>query len=213
MDDGLLRFETEAKNAGAYRVIGIDEAGRGPLAGPVVACAVVLPGDFDLSGITDSKKLTPAAREKAFLRLTQTDGVLWGLGQAGAAEIDQINILQATHQAMRRALAALPPCDAGQTEAILVDGLPVPNLHTNCRALVKGDALSASIAAASIIAKVTRDALMSGPVHEAHPEYGFAKHKGYGSALHLAALREFGPCPFHRKTFGPVAQCILDLGE
>ena len=204
----LWQYETEAKKAGAHRVIGIDEAGRGPLAGPVVACALVLPPGFDLSGITDSKKLSPAAREKAFLRLTETPAVLFGIGQVDAPEIDQINILQATHKAMRLALAALPLTD-GETDAVLVDGLPVPRLHANCRALVKGDSLSASIAAASIIAKVTRDRLMSGPVHAAHPQYGFASHKGYGSAVHLAALREFGPCPFHRKTFGPVAQCAF----
>lgn len=209
MESVLWHYETEAKAGGAHRVVGIDEAGRGPLAGPVVACALVLPDGFDLDGITDSKKLSPAAREKAFLRLNATSGVLVGIGQIDAPEIDRINILQATHKAMRLALAALLPLPDGETDAVLVDGLPVPNLHVNCRALVKGDSLSASIAAASIIAKVTRDRLMSGPVHDAHPQYGFASHKGYGSPTHLAALREFGPCPYHRRTFGPVAQCAF----
>ena len=110
---------------------------------------------------------------------------------------------------MRLALANLPPAPDGEADAVLVDGLPVPNLHPNCRALVKGDSLSASIAAASIIAKVTRDRLMCGPVHDAHPEYDFPSHKGYGSPTHLAALRQHGPCPYHRRSFAPVGQCAL----
>ncbi len=207
----LFIYEQEALSAGALRVIGIDEAGRGPLAGPVVAAAVSLPDGFDVTGIMDSKKLSPTAREKAFARLMETSGVCVGVGIVHAPEIDRINILQATYAAMRLALAELAP--SPENDAVLVDGLPVPNLHTNCRALVKGDSLSASIAAASIIAKVTRDRLMSGPIHDAYPQYDFPKHKGYGSPTHLAALREHGPSPYHRRSFSPVAQCGLLFDE
>ena len=197
-------YERTLWEAGKLHVAGVDEVGRGPLAGPVIACAVILPHDFDDTGITDSKKMTEAARERAYTRLCN-EAVAYALGILDAPEIDRLNILRATHQAMRLALAALSVAP----DAVLVDGLPVPNLHVNSTAIVKGDSLSASIAAASIIAKVTRDRYMAGEAHTAYPVYGFAGHKGYPAPTHLAALVEHGPCPLHRRSFGPVAQVAL----
>jgi ribonuclease HII len=185
---------------------GVDEAGRGPIAGPVVAAAVLLPTDFDLTGITDSKKMTATAREKAFLRLTTE--AQFGIGIVPADEIDRMNILRATHHAMRLALSALPHAP----QRVLVDGLPVPHLHENCIAIVQGDLLCPVIAAASIIAKVTRDRLMC-EYHTTYPEYGFDQHKGYGTKAHLFALSEHGPCPLHRRTFAPVAQLAFRFEE
>jgi ribonuclease HII len=202
----LFEHERAAWRGGARRIAGIDEAGRGPLAGPVVAAAVLLPFDFDLTGINDSKKLSPDARASAFARLLADTRVIVGVGLSEPDEIDRINILRATHEAMRRALAAL----GGDTpDFVLVDGLPVPHLHPRCTALVKGDSRSASIAAASIVAKVTRDRLMAGQYHAAHPEYDFARHKGYPTPDHLRALAQHGPCAIHRRSFAPVAQCAL----
>jgi ribonuclease HII len=193
--------------AGLLRVAGVDEAGRGPLAGPVVAAAVILPPDFNPVGVRDSKKLSPPAREQARERI-EREACAVGVGLVEAAEIDRLNILRATHEAMRRALAALPtPADA-----VLVDGLPVPGLHERCQALVKGDDKSVSVAAASIVAKVTRDAIMTA-AHEQFPVYDFGRHKGYPTPDHLRALDEHGPCPLHRRSFGPVAQCCLKFGE
>lgn len=200
----LWHFERVAWAEGYGRVAGVDEAGRGPLAGPVVAAAVVLPPDFDAVGINDSKKLSASVRERAFERLL-TEGAHIGVAAVDAPEIDKLNILQATHEAMRRALAALPI----GPDLVLVDGLPVPGLHEHCRALVKGDSRSVSIAAASIVAKVTRDRLMCGAYHEQYPVYDFARHKGYGTRDHLVALATHGPSPLHRFSFGPVAQAVL----
>jgi ribonuclease HII len=203
----LWEHERIAWAEGRVRVAGVDEAGRGPLAGPVVAAAVILPQTgFDTQGITDSKKLSESARERLFEHLSAAEAVRIGVGIIHAPEIDRINILRATHQAMRYALAALPD----SVDVVLVDGLPVPHLHTDCRSLVKGDSRSFSIAAASIIAKVTRDRLMAGEYHALYPEYNFARHKGYPSPEHLAALEAHGPCAIHRRTFGPVAQqCLI----
>ncbi len=202
MTDAPTTYERAARGQGFQRVAGIDEAGRGPLAGPVVAAAVIIPEGFQATGITDSKRLSAAARERAYERIVED--CLFAIGSAEPDEIDRINILQATYAAMRRALAALPePADF-----VLVDGLPVPNLHPHCRALVKGDSLSLSIAAASIVAKVTRDRILC-EADKTYPQYGFAGHKGYGSAAHLAALAAYGPCPLHRRSFGPVAQQAL----
>ncbi|MDR3709281.1 MAG: ribonuclease HII [Capsulimonadaceae bacterium] len=196
-------YESACWAEGFQRVAGVDEVGRGPLAGPVVAACVILPPDFDTEGINDSKKLTARAREAAYERITG-GAAAWALGMADAGEIDKINILRATHVAMARAMAALMP----QPDFLLVDGLPVPGLPCpNQRALVGGDALSVSIAAASIVAKVTRDRMMV-EADECYPQYGFAGHKGYGSASHIAALREHGPCPLHRRSFSPVAQVL-----
>lgn len=196
-------LEAQARADGKRAIAGVDEVGRGCLAGPVVAAAVILPIDFDPAGIGDSKKLSAAQRERAYERIL-AEAVSYGIGQCDAAEIDRINILRATHEAMRRALAALAPAP----DVVFVDGLPVPNLHPNCHNLIKGDSLCLSIAAASIVAKVTRDRLLV-EYDALWPEYGFAGHKGYGSADHVAALEKHGPCPIHRRTFGPVAQLRL----
>jgi len=196
----LWRYETFARGEGHVLIAGLDEVGRGPLAGPVVAACVVLPPDFSLDGIADSKKLSERQRERAYARIT-AEALAVGLGQIEAGEIDRINILRATHAAMRLALRAL----AIAPTLVLVDGLRVPDLPCPAsRFLVGGDNLSASIAAASIVAKVTRDRQMI-EADKQWPEYGFAGHKGYGAPKHLAALQEHGPCPLHRRSFSPVA--------
>lgn len=189
---------------GISPVVGIDEAGRGPLAGPVVAAAVVLPRNFSLSGLDDSKKLTPRQREQLYRELTSDPAVTWASACADHLEIDRLNILRATHQAMREAFLALHtrPVHA------LIDGLPVPDFPCEQTALVGGDALSLSIAAASIIAKVERDRIMENLDRE-YPKYGFSKHKGYPTPDHLARLRTHGPCPVHRRSYAPVAQACL----
>jgi len=189
---------------GFLLVAGVDEAGRGPLAGPVVAAAVILPDDFELDGLNDSKKVAPKRREALHTTLTTHTEVLWSVAEAGVEEIDRLNILRATHLAMARALEALPQ----EPHHALVDGLPVRGLPVEHTALVEGDAISLSIAAASIIAKVTRDRLMA-ELDAQYPQYGFARHKGYGVREHLEALRKHGPCPVHRRTFQPVAQTQL----
>ncbi len=201
-----LLLERKAWSAGHRRVAGIDEAGRGPLAGPVVAAAVCIEAtnleelaQTSLLGLTDSKKLSAARREKFFEILTASSAITYGVGQVSAEEIDRINILNATHLAMRRALETLRP----PVELVLVDGLPVPGLPTASEAIVKGDALSALIAAASIIAKVTRDRQMD-ELDARHPQYGFKDHKGYGTAAHLEAIRVHGPIPEHRRSFAPI---------
>lgn len=196
-------FERECalREQGIFLVAGIDEAGRGPLAGPVVAAAVVFLEHEAPEGLDDSKKLTAARRETLFESLAANPHVLWAVSVQSAEVVDRINILQATHRAMREAVSALNR----QIDHALIDGLPVRNFPSPHTALVGGDALSFSIAAASVMAKVTRDRLM----HEADtqfPQYGFRNHKGYGTPEHLAALREHGPCPLHRVSFAPVAQ-------
>jgi ribonuclease HII len=200
----LIEFEREAFAAGRRRVAGLDEAGRGPLAGPVVAACVVLPlqdgAPAELDGLTDSKQLTAARREYFLGILRRMPGVAIGVGRASVSEIDRLNVLRATHLAMARAAAALRP----EADFLLVDGLPVPGLPIPSRSIVRGDALSLSIAAASVVAKVTRDRLMPA-LDRRHPGYGFARHKGYGTAAHLLALRLLGPCPAHRRSFRPVA--------
>lgn len=188
------------------RVAGVDEAGRGPLAGPVVAAAVVFHAPECPEGVLDSKALSPAQRDIAYDRIL--DCADWAVGMVGVEEIDRINILRATHLAMRRAVESLP-CPP---DFLLVDGLPVPGLPCPCRCLVKGERQSASIAAASIIAKVTRDRLMI-DLHERYPAYNFARHKGYGTPEHLRALAEHGPCPLHRLTFAPVRACSGEGGR
>ena len=184
-------------------VAGIDEVGRGPLAGPVVAACVVLPPDFALDGIGDSKTLTQHQRERAETRI-RAEALAVGLGIVEPDVIDRINIRRATHEAMRLAYHQLTPLP----DCVLIDGLPVrdfPCPHQT--AIVKGDSLSVSIAAASIVAKVARDRMMCA-YDLVYPEYGFAGHKGYGSARHLAALTEHGPCPIHRRSFSPVSACV-----
>jgi ribonuclease HII len=186
---------------GFFLVAGVDEAGRGPLAGPVLAAAVILPRDFALDGLNDSKKLTAKKREHFHAILTTRTEIHWAVGAASVEEIDTLNILRATHLAMARAIAALPQ----EPQHALVDGLPVRGLPLAHTALVAGDTLSLSIAAASVIAKVTRDRLMV-ELDAAYPQYGFARHKGYGVRQHLEALRHHGPSPAHRRSFQPVAQ-------
>lgn len=199
-DTDLWRHEQTARAEGHTLIAGLDEVGRGPLAGPVVVACVILPHDFDLTGIADSKKLSPRRRERAFVRI-RAEALAIGLGQVDAADIDRLNILRATHEAMRLALRALPIAPT----LVLVDGLRVPDLPCPAaRFLVGGDGQSASIAAASIVAKVTRDRQMV-EADALWPEYGFAGHKGYGAPTHLAALAEHGPCPLHRRSFAPVA--------
>ncbi len=186
------------------RIAGVDEAGRGPLAGPVVAAAVILPADGSFTlPVADSKALTAARREELFAALHEEPGVLIGVAIRDAACIDRINILRATHEAMREAVRSLSPLP----DAAFVDGLAVRDFPVEARFIVKGDAHSASIAAASIIAKVTRDHIME-ELDRQYPLYGFAIHKGYGTAEHLRALEEHGPCPVHRMTFGPVARIL-----
>jgi len=201
-----LRYERDLIARGVQRIAGVDEAGRGPLAGPVTAAAVVLPLPWLRDGLpatlrplNDSKQLTPAAREQFFAELTGNREIQFRVACLDAPTIDAINILRATHQAMCRALDALVP----PAQHVLVDGLPVRLLKCSQTAVVKGDALSYSIAAASIIAKVTRDRLML-EFEQLYPGYGFALHKGYGTPEHLVALRRLGPCPIHRRSFAPL---------
>ena len=196
-----LRHERSLRERGLLRIAGIDEAGRGPLAGPVVAAAVVLPGNFRSRLLDDSKKLSPASRDGLFEELTSRAEIHWAVAIVENEEIDRLNILRATHEAMRRAVAQL----AEPPDHVLIDGLEVRPFPIAQTALVGGDALSFSIAAASVVAKVTRDRLMM-EMDARYPEYGFAAHKGYGTAQHLANLRVHGPCPIHRKSFEPVSQ-------
>ena len=176
-------------------ICGIDEVGRGPLAGPVVACAVILPKDCDILYINDSKKLSAAKREELFAEIMEK-AVSVGLGFVGPERIDEINILQATYEAMREAVSKLDP----QPDLLLNDAVTIPGLSQKQVPIIKGDAKSISIGAASIVAKVTRDRLMEEYDHM-FPQYGFASNKGYGSAEHIAAIKEYGPTPIHRRSF------------
>ena len=191
---------------GYPRVCGIDEAGRGPLAGPVVAAAVILPAGYELPGLNDSKKLTARKREALYAELMADETVQKCIAQATVEEIDELNILRATHLAMRRAAEGLP----GGVDFCLIDGLPVPGFPLPSRSIVKGDARCLSIAAASILAKVWRDHYMQ-DLHRQHPEYGFDRHAGYGTKAHMQALREHGATVHHRRTFAPVTQLELPL--
>ena len=191
----LWQYEREAMEQGSRCVCGCDEAGAGPLAGPVYAAAVVLPYGLEIPGLNDSKKLSPAKRELLFERITES-ALDYAIGMASPDEIDSLNILNATMLAMRRAIAALKePADYALVDGNCIRDYPIP-----ARAIIKGDSLSMSVAAASILAKVTRDRLCLEDDRQ-YPMYGFAKHKGYGTAEHIAALRTYGPCPIHRKTF------------
>lgn len=174
---------------------GIDEAGRGPLAGPVVAAAVIMPENCPLLYVNDSKKLNAAKREELFDQIMD-QAVSVGVGMASPGRIDEINILQATYEAMREAVSQLEPVP----ELLVNDAVVIPQISMPQKAVIKGDARCYSIAAASIIAKVTRDRMME-QYDKLYPEYGFAGHKGYGSAAHIAALKEYGPCPIHRHSF------------
>ncbi|MGD9520505.1 MAG: ribonuclease HII [Tepidiphilus sp.] len=183
-------------------ICGVDEAGRGPLAGPVVAAAVILPPGTSLSGLNDSKKLSPRRRERLAAEIRAT-ALAWAVAEASAAEIDEWNILRATLRAMARAVAALPLTP----DEVLVDGNQAPALEVPVRTIIGGDALEPAIMAASILAKTHRDARLVA-LDARYPEYGFARHKGYGTAAHLAALARLGPCPEHRRSFAPVRAAI-----
>ena len=176
-------------------ICGVDEAGRGPLAGPVCAAAVILPKHLEIPGLTDSKKLSDKKRRELF-PLIQEQAVAYGIGFASEREIDEINILQATFLAMKRALAQLN----GQADFALIDGNRETDFGLPVKTVVKGDSLSANIAAASVLAKVSRDDVML-ELAKQYPEYGFDVHKGYGTRAHYAALEAYGPCPIHRMTF------------
>lgn len=204
----MLAYERQLWAEGWGRLAGVDEAGRGPLAGPVVAAAVIFDPEYliaqekgELLGLTDSKQLSSVRRSDFFTILTNSPHVSRGVGIATVDEIDTVNILQATYLAMRRALDNLP----GAPDHILVDGRPVPKLPKPSTAIVGGDGKSMSIAAASVLAKVTRDRLMA-QLDVTYPVYGFARHKGYGSSFHMQALLEHGPSPVHRQTFRPVRE-------
>jgi ribonuclease HII len=199
-----LKHEQELAARGIYCVAGIDEAGRGPLAGPVVAAAVVLTYGFELKGLNDSKKLTPRRRDYFYELITSDTTIRWASAHVSPEEIDRLNILGATHAAMRLAWAKLDP----RPDHVLIDGLPVPSFPCEQTALVGGDGISLSIAAASIIAKVERDRVMLA-LDLQYPQYGFAKHKGYPTAEHFEKLRQYGPCPIHRRSFAPVARAEL----
>lgn len=188
-------FENAAIEKGYKVICGIDEAGRGPLAGPVFAAAVILPANQMIDGVNDSKKLTEKKREFLF-DVIKKAAIGYSVGFATESEIDGINILQATFLAMKRAYDGLEI----HADLALVDGNRMPPLGVDTQLIIKGDALSANIAAASILAKVSRDRLMY-EIDKIYPQYQFAKHKGYGTALHIEMLKKYGPCPVHRKTF------------
>jgi len=191
--EGMREFENKYSDL-AY-VAGIDEAGRGPLAGPVVAAVVILPKDIFLPFLNDSKKVTEKRRDVLFDEIKQ-NAIAYGIGIASNTLIDEINILQATYEAMREAINSLEKTP----DVLLVDAVHIPDINIKQVGIVKGDAKSVNIAAASILAKVTRDRIMA-EYDKIYPEYGFASNKGYGTATHIAALKEVGPCAIHRKSF------------
>jgi ribonuclease HII len=211
-------FELEARRRGYRLIAGLDEAGRGPLAGPVVAAAVILPTRCRLAGVDDSKQVSESARVQLYEVIIRRARAV-GVGIATEQEIDCLNILEATRLAMRRALASLTP----SADCLLIDAVILSNLAIPSRPIIKGDTLSISIAAASIVAKVTRDRMMA-VYHQTYPDYNFLSHKGYGTEEHLQRLAQYGPCAIHRRTFAPVAQILdgrrgrrppsrMDLGE
>ncbi len=199
-----FRHEKKLRSLGIVQIAGIDEAGRGALAGPVVAAAAILPERFRHRKLRDSKQLSPELREKIYRYLTNHADIVWSVGVVGSVEIDRINILRASHEAMRIAVAGLPILP----DHVLIDGLPVFPFPLPQTAIIDGDCLSLSIAAASVIAKVTRDRLMREFCAQ-FPEYCFSQHKGYGTELHLQRLNQYGPCPIHRRSFEPVAQPLF----
>ena len=189
----MKEFDREYKIYGT--ICGIDEAGRGPLCGPVVAAAVILPDEYNILYINDSKKLSETKREEVYKEIDKY-AVAYGVGIVSPERIDEINILQATYEAMRTAIHKL----SVTPDILLNDAVTIPMVDIKQVHIIKGDAKSQSIAAASIVAKVTRDHLME-EYDKLYPEYGFAKHKGYGTAAHIKAIKEYGPCPIHRRTF------------
>lgn len=196
----LVQFETAARQKGYNVIAGIDEAGRGPLAGPVVAAACVIPDGCFIENVNDSKQLSSSVRRQVFDYLKNCPGIIYGVGIVGPEIIDRINILQATIQAMLIAVSQLSCIP----DILLVDGLHLEHPSIPCQKIIKGDTLSQSIAAASVIAKETRDELMTG-FDALWPLYGFKNHKGYGTKQHMLALSQHGPCPLHRRSFEPLA--------
>lgn len=195
----LLKFEKAAQKQGFKAIAGIDEAGRGPLAGPVVAAACIIPFGLKIKGVNDSKQLTEQSRSDLYNIILENPTILSGIGIVSHQEIDRINIYQATIVAMLQAVAAL----AAVPDMLLVDGLQLPHPSIPCQKIIKGDCKSQSIAAASIIAKVTRDRIME-TFHQEWPQYGFNKHKGYATEQHIEAIKKWGPCPIHRMTYEPL---------
>ncbi|MBQ6013485.1 MAG: ribonuclease HII [Firmicutes bacterium] len=191
----MLRYERELWASGCRYIAGVDEVGRGPLAGPVVTAAVILPEDFDLLGVDDSKKLTPKKRDELFEKIKEA-AVCWAVGRREPGRIDEINILNATKEAMLDAVNGL----SVRPDHVLIDAVKLPSLEIPQTSLIHGDALSVSIAAASILAKVTRDREME-EMARVWPGYSFEKNKGYGTKAHYEGLKALGPCPIHRKTF------------
>lgn len=194
----LFAYDKALRKQGFFVLAGVDEAGRGPLAGPVVAAAVILPASAVIEGVRDSKKVPERERETLFARITGA-AETYGVGIIDAAEIDRTDILQATRAAMMEALQQLTI----SPDLVLIDAVRLPALANEQKPIIRGDATSASIAAASIIAKVTRDRLML-QYHEQYPLYGFDRHKGYATAAHISCIRRFGPCPIHRMSFDQV---------
>jgi len=199
LEKELLRLEAmkefERQYSDCTFICGIDEAGRGPLAGPVVAGAAILPKDSTILYLNDSKKLSEKRREELYLEI-QDKAIAWAVGMSSPERIDEINILQATYEAMRQAISGLKEVP----DILFNDAVTIPGITIQQIPIIKGDAKSVSIAAASVLAKVTRDHMMV-EYDQLFPEYGFAKHKGYGTAAHIVAIREFGPTPIHRRTF------------
>lgn len=204
----LLKYENEAKAKGFLCIAGIDEAGRGPLAGPVVACACIIPEGVYFEGVNDSKQLSEDKRKEIFLKLTSNKLISYGIGEISHLEIDHINIYQATIKAMKMAVNKLPVVP----DYLLVDGMSISHLNIPAEKIIEGDAKSQSIAAASIIAKETRDQLMR-EFDEMWPQYGFKDHKGYGTQRHREAIEKYGPCPIHRMTFKPLANLVLAVSN
>ncbi len=195
--------EKRLKGEGFIRIAGIDEAGRGPLAGPVVAAACILPEGIDFENLNDSKQLSPSQRDTLFYEITTCPNLIYGIGIVDVETIDRINILQSTFLAMRKAIE-LMSC---QPDYILIDGNQVPHFDIPTESIIQGDGLSISIAAASILAKVTRDRIME-EIDRKYPAYGFKQHKGYATEQHLEAIRICGPCEIHRKSFEPVKSIL-----
>ena len=193
--EDIRRLELTLQQQGHKRIAGVDEAGRGALAGPVVAAAVILPNGCKIEGVTDSKQLTPGQRDRLFEAIYRTASAI-GVGSVDSGDIDRVNILQATLRAMRESIERLDP----SPDYVLVDGTHLPPISLPATAVPKGDSLIHSISAASIIAKVTRDRQMIA-LDERYPHYGFKRHKGYGTAQHRQAIAAFGPCAIHRRTF------------
>lgn len=201
--ESLLFYENEAAKRGACRIAGVDEAGRGPLAGPVVAAACLIPPGLLIASINDSKKLTAKVRGHLFETLLSHEKIFHGVAVVGPEEIDEINIYQATLRAMSAAIKQLGSHMGRLPDYLLVDGLHLSCFDLPAQKIIRGDQLSQSIAAASIIAKETRDRLMI-QFHELWPQYGFDRHKGYGTKKHIEAIERYGPCPIHRKSFEPI---------